>query len=217
MALWFCVQKVSKMASENAKNQYKILSGCIGCDSFLVFLESSGFPRGTKKTKGFLWASFHDIWPWSKSSKFEIWKATSAKKIMIQKLFLCKNKHYIVVLLAPNFLLIFFTFMEILLKKHPIPEKSAPTPGCKREGGGADWVGWGADAVGTGFEGCWRGCGRALMRFMDPIDDGIAATLCGGADAIIVVGLEAAFKISKRSVKLSRTTKLRTSKGCFEL
>ena len=50
---------------------------------------------------------------------------------MIQKLFLCKNKHYIVIVLKPNFhlyarsfsffLAFFFTFMENLFKKHPIP------------------------------------------------------------------------------------------------
>jgi len=39
----------------------------------------------------------------SKSSKSDIQKAISAKKIIIQKLFFLKSKHYIVVLLVPNF------------------------------------------------------------------------------------------------------------------
>merc|ERR1711989_280045 len=52
-----------------------------------------------------LWASSHDIWSLSKSSKSDIQKAISAKQIMIQKIFLCKNKHYIVVVLVPNYYL----------------------------------------------------------------------------------------------------------------
>jgi len=78
---------------------------------YLVFLGSSWFPRKKKillekaKTKSYLWASFHDIWSMSKSSKLDIWKAISAKKTMIWKLFLWKNKHYNVVVLVPNFYL----------------------------------------------------------------------------------------------------------------
>ena len=76
-----------------------------------VFLESSWFPRKKMnslqkaKTKCYLWASFHDIWSLSNLSKLDIQKAISAKKIMIWKSFLCKNKLYIVVVLQPNFYL----------------------------------------------------------------------------------------------------------------
>jgi len=61
----------------------------------LVILEPSWFPKkktillSKAKTKGYLWASFHDIWSWSKSSKLDIQKAISAKQIMIKKIFLC--------------------------------------------------------------------------------------------------------------------------------
>ena len=39
----------------------------------------------------------------SKSSKLDIQRAITAEKLMIQKSFSCKNKHYIVVVLVPNF------------------------------------------------------------------------------------------------------------------
>ena len=78
----------------------------------LVFLESSWFPKKKKsillkeaKTKGYLWAGFHDSWSLSKSSKSNIKKAISDKRIMIQKLFLCTNKNYIAVVLVTNFYL----------------------------------------------------------------------------------------------------------------
>ena len=74
----------------------------------LTFLVPSWFPRKKRillwkaKTKCYLWASFHDIWYLSKSSKLDIQMAISAKQIMIWKIFLCKNKPYIVVVLVPN-------------------------------------------------------------------------------------------------------------------
>ena len=58
---------------------------CMGF--YLVFLVSSRFPKKTRiilwkaKTKYYLLASFHDIWPESKSSKLDIQKAISAKRI----------------------------------------------------------------------------------------------------------------------------------------
>ena len=55
------------------------------------------------KIKCYLWASFYDIWPLPKSSKLDIQKAISAKQFKFWKIFLCKNKHYIVVVLVPNF------------------------------------------------------------------------------------------------------------------
>ena len=106
----------------------------------LAFLEPSWFPRKKKillwiaKTKGYLWPSFHDIQPSSKSPKLDIQMAISAKQIMIWKIFLCKRKHNIGVVLVPNFhlsassssffLAFFFTFMENLFKKHPIYSKA---------------------------------------------------------------------------------------------
>ena len=39
----------------------------------------------------------------SRSSKSDIQKAITAKQTMIWKIFLCKNKHYIIVVLVPNF------------------------------------------------------------------------------------------------------------------
>ena len=78
---------------------------------YLVFLGSSWFPRKQKillekaKTKSHFWASFHNIWSMSKSSKLDTWKAISAKKITIWKLFLRKNKYYNVVVPIPNFYL----------------------------------------------------------------------------------------------------------------
>ena len=75
----------------------------------LIFLKSSWFPRKKKNllhkasTKCYQGAKFHDIWSWWKSSKFAIQWAISAKIIMILKSFLCKNTHYIVNVLVPNF------------------------------------------------------------------------------------------------------------------
>ena len=75
----------------------------------LAVLVSSRFPREKRilpwkaKTKYYLWASFHDIWLLSKSLELDTQKAISAKKIMIWKSFLCKNRHYIVVVLVLNF------------------------------------------------------------------------------------------------------------------
>ena len=76
---------------------------------YLVLLGPSWFPRSKRillwkaEIKCYLWASFHDFWPLLKSTKSDIEKAISAKQIMIWKLFLCKNKHYNVVVLVPNF------------------------------------------------------------------------------------------------------------------
>ena len=74
-----------------------------------VVLVSSWFPRKIRillwkaKTKGYLCVSFQDFWSLSKSSKSDIQKATSAKQIIIWKIFLCKNNHYNVVVLVPDF------------------------------------------------------------------------------------------------------------------
>ena len=43
-----------------------------------ITIESKG-----QRAKGYLWASFHDIWSLSKSSKLDTQQAISAKKIMI--------------------------------------------------------------------------------------------------------------------------------------
>ena len=64
--------------------------------------------------------------------------AISAKIIMIQKLFLYKNKQCIVVVLVPIFVFLlghlhfflhfFFAFMENLFKKHPLPSLEQADP-----------------------------------------------------------------------------------------
>ena len=82
------------------------------------------------KAEGYHCVSCHDIWSVSRSSKFDIKKALSVKTIMNRTLFLCINKHYIVVVLVPNFYLFarsslffraFFLYIyENLFKKHPM-------------------------------------------------------------------------------------------------
>jgi len=95
--------------------------------TFLVSKEEKKFYYRKQRQRAI---SEHDIWSLSKSSKSDIQKAISAKQIMIWKMFLRKNKHYVVIVLLPYsylfarsssfFLHFFFSFMENLFKKHPI-------------------------------------------------------------------------------------------------
>ena len=97
--------------------------------TILVFKEEKKFTIESKD-KGYLWASFHDIWLLSKSSKLDIQKAISAKQIMIWKISLCKKNTTLLSYLYQTFIFLqghlhffwhfFFLFMENLFKKHPI-------------------------------------------------------------------------------------------------